>query len=111
MHNMHDLGMRLREIRQSKKLNQRQLADLVGVDQATIQRAEKMHKSARLETYALCAQALGVSLADLFVEERTAKENALIEMFRQSDERVQRWLLALADEAPSLPTAPDTGSN
>lgn len=99
MHKMHDLGMNLRRIREARKLNQRQLAELVGVDQATIQRAETMHPSAKLATYRMCAQALGISLAELFSEDRTAAEETLIAAFRASDDRIQRMMLALVAEA------------
>lgn len=82
---MHPLPMRLREIRKAAGLNQAQLGEMILMDQTTISRAEKMHKSVKLETYILCAEALKVSLSDLFgpplpqQSEEAAKAAALIE--------------------------------
>lgn len=70
----------------AKGLNQRELAEMIGLDQATIQRAEAMASSAKLLTYQKCADALGVTLADLFCEDRTPAEAALIAAFREVPE-------------------------
>ena len=75
--------MNLKRVRQDRGLSQRQLADLVGVTQPTIQRAEAMHPSAKLETYISCAAALGVPLADLFCDVAPAMEEELLRHFRQ----------------------------
>lgn len=99
--------MRLAAIRKSKKLSQEQLGELIGRDQATIQRAEKMHRSARLETYIACADALGVSLDDLFSSERSDQENLLILRFRASNGQAQSLLMAMALEAAGQNDAPD----
>lgn len=106
MHHAHDAAMNLRTYRTAKRLTQQQLAELVGVDQATIQRAEKMHSSARLETYIKCADALGVTLSDLFSDERTAEEALLVIAFRSSDASRRKVLSALAIEAGSQPPSP-----
>lgn len=106
MHVVHDLGMNLKQIRSAKNLSQRELAALAGVDQSTIQRAETMHHSAKLDTYKLCAQVLGVTLEDIFAEDRDAAEIALLNAYRKADDRGRRLLEKLAQEAASLPPEP-----
>jgi transcriptional regulator with XRE-family HTH domain len=105
MHNMHALGMNLARIRKAKGLNQRDLAEMVGVDQATIQRAETMHSSAKLETYQRCADALGVTLEDLFAGSRDEKEAVLVSTFRRIPEEMRVAVLAMLDvvQKQSLP--------
>lgn len=102
MRGAHHAGMNLATYRKAKKLSQQALAEMVGVDQSTIQRAEKMHASARLETYVKCAEALGVTLSDLFSDERSAEEALLVIAFRSSDASRRKMLHALATEAESL---------
>lgn len=76
-------AMNLARLRKTKKLSQVALGELIGVDGSTIQRAETMHHSAKLETYQKCAEALGVTLADLFTEDLSPVERALVAAFRQ----------------------------
>lgn len=101
MHNMHAVGMNLARIRKARGLSQRDLADMVGLDQATIQRAEAMHSSAKLETYQKCADALGVTLEDLFVADREvdrdAAEEVLVQKFRQVPKERRPNVFALLD--------------
>lgn len=106
MHVVHYLRMKLKQIRTAQKLTQRELAALAGVDQSTIQRAETMHHSAKLDTYKLCAQVLGVSLEDIFAQDRDAAEIALLNAYRKADDQGRRLLSKLAEEAASLPPEP-----
>jgi|ERR1051325_4131042 transcriptional regulator with XRE-family HTH domain len=99
MHHVHDLAMNLRRIREAKGLNQRDLAEMVGVDQSTIQRAEKMASTAKLATYQRCADVLGVTLSDLFAEDRTPVEAALLAAFRQVPESKQGKVFDLLELA------------
>jgi transcriptional regulator with XRE-family HTH domain len=62
-------GIDIARFRKMRGLTQRDVADMLGVDPATIHRAEAMHSSAKLATYLKYASALGVSLADLFRSE------------------------------------------
>jgi len=87
--------MRLAEIRNQRGLRQRDLADLIGMDAATVNRAEKMAKTAKLETYQKCAAALGVSLSDIFCEERPAIEAELLRAFRGIPKARHEELLGL----------------
>lgn len=75
--------MQLRQIREQKGLTQRDLAEKIGMDAATVNRAEKMAPSAKLLTYIKCAKALDVELIDLFATDRTQMERELLSAFRK----------------------------
>lgn len=89
--------MNLARLRKAKGLTQADLAEMIGVDQSTIQRAEKEHPSAKLQTYKLCADRLGVTLADLFSESRSVVEDQLIKGFRDMPESSRDKVLAILD--------------
>lgn len=89
--------MNMARIRKSQGLTQADLADMIGVDQSTIQRAEKGHSSAKLETYSRCADKLGVTLADLFSDDRTPVEITLLKGFRDMDEDARAKVFAILD--------------
>lgn len=76
--------MNLPRIRKARGLSQTDLADMIGMDTATISRAENMSKTAKLETYQLCAMALGITLADIFCESMEPIERELIAAYRAS---------------------------
>lgn len=63
------LGARLAEIRRARKLTQEQLAEMVGVDPQTVQRAETGRTALSLVRLRSIAHTLGVSLAELFTVE------------------------------------------
>lgn len=88
-------GMNLTKIREARGLSQRALADMIGMDAATVNRAEKMHHTAKLATYILCAEALGVTLSDIFGDDRTAIEQELLRAFRRVPAERHDELLAL----------------
>lgn len=88
-------GMNLTRIREARGLSQRALADMIGMDAATVNRAEKMHHSAKLATYIMCAEALGVTLADIFGDDRSAIEAELVKAFRQVPPERHDELLAM----------------
>lgn len=96
-------AMRLAEIRTRKGLTQRALAEMIGMDAATVNRAESMAPSAKLETYRKCADALGVTLEEIFGHEREAIEDRLVEAFRQIDPWRREELLGLIELAASRP--------
>lgn len=93
----HYVGMNLARIRAAKGLSQRDLADMVDVNQSTIQRAEKMHPSAKLETYQKCAEVLGCDLSDIFSDDRAPVEAALLAAFRRIPAARQGQVLAILD--------------
>ena len=80
---MHNAHMQMANLRKLRNLSQKALGDLVGVDASTIQRAEKMADSAMLKTYKMAAQAMGVTLSDLFSDDRSATEQILLDVFRR----------------------------
>ncbi len=59
------MGLRLRQVREAKRLSLRVLADKAGVTFAAINRIEQAKTSPRLETLERLAKALGVSVRDL----------------------------------------------
>jgi transcriptional regulator with XRE-family HTH domain len=102
----HDTGMRIREIRKARGLSQVQLAEMAGVEQPTISRIEKGEDGVTLRLLRQTAAALGVSIAELFSDERTAAEQTLVQLFRNlPPERQQGWLeMAMAhQDRPSKP--------
>ncbi len=92
-------GMNLARIRKARGLSQGDLADMIGRDTATISRAEKMDQTAKLETYKLCAKALGITLADLFCESLEPVERELVRAYRESDPEKRELLAGLIDLA------------
>lgn len=97
MHNVHHIGMNLAAFREKRGLSQRDMADILGVSQPTIQRAETGHKSAKLSTYLAYAEEFGVSLSDLFADDRTELEARLLQAFREMSEADQDRALQVLD--------------
>lgn len=87
--------MNLAQIRKLRGLSQRQLAELIGVDASTIQRAETGHPSAKLETYRKCTEVLGVSLSDVFTDDRSSVEAEILAAFRRVPPEKHAQVLAL----------------
>jgi transcriptional regulator with XRE-family HTH domain len=105
--------MGLKEIRTSRGLTQRDLADMIHMDHATVNRAELRAQSAKLATYVKLARVLNVTLADLFADGRTASETALLDAFRKlpaarRDDWVRMLRLAQADAAEVDPQTSET---
>ena len=65
---LRDVGARLAEVRRTRGLTQEQLAEIVGVDPQTIQRAETGRTSLSLLRIRRVADALDVNLGELFRE-------------------------------------------
>lgn len=85
-------AMRLRELREAKGLSLKQLADQIGMTVPTVLRAERMDKTAKLETYVKCADALGVELDDLF-NDQSDLDHLILDAFRSlPQERQQGWI-------------------
>jgi len=60
------------------------MAEMIGCDQSTIQRAESLHVSAKIKTYTEYATALEMKLHDLFAEDVTPDEIEILRMFRRA---------------------------
>lgn len=104
---MHNAHMQMANIRKAQKLSQRALAEKVGVDASTIQRAESMSDSAMLKTYKMAAQALGVTLSDLFADDRTPIESVLLDVFRRIPEDRHDELVRILELAANPPRQKD----
>ncbi len=59
-------GMRMRELRRARHLSQEDLAELCGLDRTYISGVERGQRNIALRNIEALAQALDVSLADLF---------------------------------------------
>lgn len=63
-----DVGNRIRNFREKKKLSQTQLAELIGKDRQYLYKIEKGKVTSNVFTVALIASALDISLADLLAD-------------------------------------------
>jgi transcriptional regulator with XRE-family HTH domain len=89
----HTENMNITAIRRLRGLTQVDLADMTQISQATISRAENGDDGTTLGCYRNIASALGVPLADLFIEDRRQSEQDLLETFRKlTPERQTGWL-------------------
>lgn len=89
------------KLRKIRGWSQRDLAELAGVSQPTIQRAEREDKTAKLATYQKCADIFEVALTDIF-ETRSEVEDQLIKILRNTPENKRAQLLEILDAAKSL---------
>lgn len=90
---LYDAAMRATQIRRLRGLTQAELAEMIGVEQPTISRFEKGSEAVTLRLIRQVADALGVTVADLFLDERSAQEQALIDVYRAlPPERQKGWL-------------------
>lgn len=60
---------RIKEIREQKQVRQKDLAAAVGISQPYLHDLENGRRGARPDTYKRIAEALGVSVRDLFEDE------------------------------------------
>lgn len=106
----HNENMRLKQIRKSRGLTQDDLADMLGVNKSTIHRAEVMEKSSRLATYIAAAAVLNVTLADLFAQDRSDADLALLVIWRRLSPADQERALAMLElvESHSPKASPKT---
>jgi transcriptional regulator with XRE-family HTH domain len=102
---VHGAHMNLTRIREARGLTQRDLAEMIGMNASTIQRAEIMASTTKLLTYKKCAAALGVTLSDLFCDDVAPVERALIETFRRIPEEHRDQVRALFELVAAQPAA------
>ena len=97
--------MNLERLRAKRGLNQNDLAEMAGVKQSTISKVESGYDGVTLRVLKQLAAALEVGVFDLFADDRSIAEAALIDAFRRlPPDRQQGWLdlaatLARDDEA------------
>jgi len=86
---------RIRAARRAAKVNQQGLADAVGVSRATVAGWETGHSRPDLDLIPSVCDALGLSLNGFFGlgEERSGKENTLLEAFRRLEAGDQQAIL------------------
>lgn len=89
----HTQLMNIEKIRRLRGLNQTELAEMANLSQPAISRAEKGADGVTLRQFRAISGALKVPLADLFQEDRSRKENELLDSFRQlGPDRQALWL-------------------
>ncbi|MDQ7775281.1 MAG: helix-turn-helix transcriptional regulator [Paracoccus aminovorans] len=85
--------MNLERLRRARGWNQDDLAEVAGIKQSTISKIERGYDGVTLRVLKQLAAALDVEVADLFSDDRSAGEAALIRVFRGlPPERQQGWL-------------------
>ncbi len=97
MHNKHVNN--LAKYRDIRGWTQKDLADVVGLNQSTIQRAEAEHPSAKLSTYKRCASALDITLDQVFGEMRSELEERVLAILAKQPVERHPEILALLDIA------------
>lgn len=104
---MHHAHMNLARIRALKGFpTQADLAEVLGVDQATVHRMEVGSSAVSLRRYKAAADILGVTLAELFADSRSEAETLLVHHWRSLSETDQsRWLEHLRLAAGHQPQA------
>lgn len=93
-------------IRNAKGLTQDDLAEMIGMHKSTVSRAENMDPSVKLTTYVACANALGVTLGEIFGDDLSPVERELMARYRAASPEVQARFAQLLEIAASpLPRA------
>lgn len=98
--------MSLKSLRRARGLNQKELAEMAGVEQSTISKIERGFDGVTLRVLKQLADALRADVTELISEDRSQAEQALLEAFRAlPPDRQQGWLdLAAALSPPGGPT-------
>jgi transcriptional regulator with XRE-family HTH domain len=88
--------MNIQKIRNSRNINQIELAERCKLAQPTISRAERGDDGTTLGVFKSIAAALDVQLHDLFIPDRSQAEAELLAAFRRLPEDRQRGWLDMA---------------
>ena len=108
-----DIGKRLRELREAKRLSQRDIEKRTGMLQGYICRVERGHAPPNLVTLEKWAKALDLELYQVFYEGKgepaapevpegmafDSREEKLVDLFRRMPESDKSLFLGLASEA------------
>lgn len=85
--------MNIESLLKLRDLTQSELADMTGLSQSAISRAQNGDGSVTLRKFQQIAKVLQVPLASLFDEDRTRSENELLDTFRHLPaDRQALWL-------------------
>ena len=100
----HNKGMNISSLRRQRGWSQIDLAEITGLSQPKISRAENGDESSTMATFKTIAAALGVELHELFINPRTLAEEEILKTFRALPEARQRGWLDMAHlAAASIP--------
>lgn len=104
----------LKNIREAKGFaKQEDLAEAIGVNQATVQRMEAAAESVTLRRYIQAAEVLGVTLAEIFADDRSEAEVVLVRHWRSlpaSERAIWAEHLRLASRSSEGSPGTDPGS-
>ncbi len=92
-------AMNIAKLRKIRGLTKVDLAEMIGTTQPTISRAERGDGGVTLDVLRACAEALEVTLSDLFADDRAAAHQALLDAFDNLPQARQQVWLAMADLA------------
>lgn len=99
--------MNIETLRRMRGLNQEQLAEMAGISQGHVSRAEKGDDGVTLGKLKSIADALDVPLADLF-QSRTQAEAEVVQIYRKLKPQQQAlWLELSRTFASSQPQSPE----
>jgi transcriptional regulator with XRE-family HTH domain len=105
---MIDIGKRLRQLREAKGLSQGHIEERTGLFRCYVSRIECGHTIPQLENLEKWANALGVTLSEIFAENEIARkpaklarltfyEKRLLELLRGLNEMDRRLILSVAN--------------
>lgn len=100
--------MGIRTLRRLRGWNQDDLADVTGLSQSTISRAEKLDDRVTMDVFKRIAAALEAKLADLFIED-SDKARLVMQAYLRMSPSQREMMDALATTAASSPP-PDPGT-
>ncbi|WP_376872321.1 helix-turn-helix domain-containing protein [Albirhodobacter sp. R86504] len=97
----HNQPMNIASLRRQRGWSQIDLAEITGLSQPKISRAENGDDSSTMATFKVIAEALGAELHELFIEPRAAAEEEILKAFRALPEARQKGWLDMAHLAAS----------
>ena len=96
-----DVSQRIKELRESKRLTQLNVADKLGLEQANYSRIERKGDKLTFKELKEIASAIGVTLKELLFDEGTTKQSEVLEM---AYEIAQQKIVFEREKSASLTT-------
>ena len=97
--------------RKMRGLTQAELGEALGFSDTTITRAEAGDKTAKLHTYVLAAEYLGITLADIFTEDREPVDRELAKIINGLEGEQKQQALEILRLATNLqPQVPQSAN-
>jgi transcriptional regulator with XRE-family HTH domain len=113
-----ELGDRIKQLRTSKGIAQKEIAVRVGIDQAQYSRVESGKVEPTLSSLAKIATALGIDMVDFFGTEKPIDVNSFdkdiverLQLVDQLDDLEKRAIFTIIDMAVSKKRLKDTLTN